>query len=186
LNGQLRRRVNERIGIGKSVFLRRLHLHAPSLMTSFPNTAPKPREGSNPVTSLVALNSMCSTTTLRDNNSAIHRHETNAVLVELLATSLRRGHWRVAIRRFLMLVACGVDVPEADKAACEALLSTCPERDLRRISDGVHSWVDMLHPRPEHWPPNAAVMDQFAHLYALSRPASSLDNPTPVPLSEPE
>jgi 3-methyl-2-oxobutanoate hydroxymethyltransferase len=63
------------------------------------------------------------------------------VLLELLATNLRRGHWRVAIRRFLMLVACGVDVPDAHKGVCEALLGTCPPRDLRRIRDGVQSWV---------------------------------------------
>jgi hypothetical protein len=108
--------------------------------------------------------------------SAVLDHRaTGVVLLQLLATDLRRRHWRVAIRRFLMRVACGVDVPESSpKAACEALLLACPARDLRRILDGVQSWLDMLHPSFEHLQREAVPVDECAHPHALSRRPGSV------------
>ena len=73
----------------------------------------------------------------------VHR-DTRDVLVAQLAISLERGHWRVAIRRFLMLSACGFDMPDGYRTACEALVLSRSEGDLRRIRHGVQSWVDML------------------------------------------
>src|SRR5258706_15511666 len=51
----------------------------------------------------------------------VHR-DTRDVLVAQLAISLERGHSRVAIRRFLMLSACGLDMPDGYRTACEALV----------------------------------------------------------------
>ena len=51
---------------------------------------------------------------------------------------------RMAIRRFLMLSACGFDMPDGYRTACEALVLSRSEGDLRRIRHGVQSWVDML------------------------------------------
>jgi hypothetical protein len=103
------------------------------------------------------------------------------VLLQLLETDLQRRHWRVAIRRFLMLLACGVDVPDSPKAACEALLLACPARDLRRIRDGVQSWVDMLHPRSGARQRQVFPVDEFAHLYAWSRRPASVRGGTASP-----
>ena len=75
----------------------------------------------------------------------VHR-ETSEVIVDQLATSLERGHWRIALRRFLMLRASDFDIPDQYKARCEALMAACPTRDIRRIQDQVQSWVDMLAP----------------------------------------
>src|SRR5882762_7860049 len=49
-------------------------------------------------------------------------HDTRAAIVDLLATSLERGHWRVALRRFLMLRACNLDVPDRYNARCKELV----------------------------------------------------------------
>jgi hypothetical protein len=97
-----------------------------------------------------------------------HR-ETGAVLLEMLTTSLRRGHWRVAIRRFLMLLACGVEVPDVCRNPCEALLLACPKRDLIRIREHVQSWVEMLQPRAAYGQRHRVPSDAFAHLHVLSR-----------------
>jgi hypothetical protein len=45
------------------------------------------------------------------------------VLLDLLEQSLARGHWKLALRRYLMLLACGCEVPAAQREACERHLS---------------------------------------------------------------
>jgi hypothetical protein len=115
------------------------------------------------------------------NRGAIDRRETSVVLLQLLETDLQRRHWRVAIRRFLMLLACGVGVPDSPKAECEALLLACPARDLRRIRDRVQSWVDMMHPRSGARQRQVLPADEFAHLYAWSRRPASVRGGTASP-----
>jgi len=89
----------------------------------------------------------------------------------LLANSLSRGHRRVAIRRFLMLVACGFDVPVGYKEACKVLGSTCPAGELRRIQASVQAWVDMVSAPPLDCRHAVGVpVDKFAHLHDISRP----------------
>lgn len=46
--------------------------------------------------------------------------ESGAMMAEHLAASLRRGYWRIALRRCLMLRACGFDVPTPLVVRCEA------------------------------------------------------------------
>ena len=65
------------------------------------------------------------------------RHE---VLLDLLEESLARGHWKLAVRRYLMLLACGCEVPEAPRAACERHLRRCEPRGLRKMEDDVRAW----------------------------------------------
>jgi len=65
------------------------------------------------------------------------RHE---VLLDLLEQSLARGHWKLAVRRYLMLLACGGEVPAAQRAACERHLRRCEPRGLRKMEDDVRAW----------------------------------------------
>jgi aspartate 1-decarboxylase len=96
-------------------------------------------------------------------------HETRAVILDELATSLERGHWRVALRRFLMLRARDFDIPDSYKTRCEALMSACPARDLRRIQDQVQSWVDMLTPSlSTRFEPLTVRVDTFGYLHSVS------------------
>jgi hypothetical protein len=103
--------------------------------------------------------------------TAAVRHETREVLLHQLDFTLARGHWRVAIRRFLMLTVCGFEVPDDLAQACEALTLSCPKGDLQRIRCQVQSWFDMLRPSPPGLVQLGVPVDKFDYLHAISRPA---------------
>jgi hypothetical protein len=62
------------------------------------------------------------------------------VLLDLLQESLARGHWKLALRRYLMLLACDCEVPAAQRAICERHLRRCPPRGLRKMEEDVRAW----------------------------------------------
>jgi len=62
------------------------------------------------------------------------------VLLHLLDQSLARGHWKLALRRYLMLLACGCEVPAAQREACERHLHRCEPRGLRKMEEDVRAW----------------------------------------------
>jgi hypothetical protein len=62
------------------------------------------------------------------------------VLLDLLEQSLKRGHWKLALRRYLMLLACGCEVPSPQRAACERHLRRCEPRGLRKMEEDVRAW----------------------------------------------
>jgi hypothetical protein len=64
-------------------------------------------------------------------------------LLQLLERDVRRGHVNVAIRHFLMLDACAVDVPEDLREPCEAWLARCKAKTRAAIDDQVRSWSAM-------------------------------------------
>lgn len=64
-------------------------------------------------------------------------------LLELLEHDVRRGHVNVAIRHFLMLDACAVQVPEDLREPCEAWLARCKDKTREAIADQVRSWTAM-------------------------------------------
>lgn len=68
------------------------------------------------------------------------------VLLQQLAEDLDHGRWRVAIRRFLMLRACGRGVPLRLRRRCELHIERCPPPVLRRIAADVQAWSHMLAP----------------------------------------
>jgi hypothetical protein len=72
------------------------------------------------------------------------------VLLDLLEQSLRKGHWRVAVRRFLMLAACGFEVPADQRSRCEAYLRDCPARDLQKMRSDVGAWQQCVSGIPRH------------------------------------
>jgi hypothetical protein len=78
----------------------------------------------------------------------LSQRSTAAVLQDLLAKDLRRGHRRLALRHFLMLRACGVCPSPQLQEECEQLLGACPEETRRRIAAGVDGWTQMVHSRP--------------------------------------
>ena len=62
------------------------------------------------------------------------------VLLVLLRESLVRGHWRVALRRYLMLRGCGFDVPERERQRCETYLARCKSTELGRMQADARAW----------------------------------------------
>lgn len=63
------------------------------------------------------------------------------VLLAQLARDLARGHWKLALRHFLMLEACGHEVPPEQRARCMEHALECPSRDWLRIQADVSGWV---------------------------------------------
>lgn len=66
------------------------------------------------------------------------------MLLGLLHDSLQRGYWKVALRRYLMLAACGFEVPAPLRLRCEADLGRCPPSELRRIQEAVRAWAECV------------------------------------------
>lgn len=67
--------------------------------------------------------------------------DTRSVLLRMLADSLRKGYWRVACRRYLMLRACGWPVPEDVRATCEANLLRCTPLERQRMRQDAQAWA---------------------------------------------
>jgi len=63
-----------------------------------------------------------------------------SVLVGLLHADLRRGYWRVAIRHYLMLVACAYEVPDALREQCLHRIRICTPGELEKIRVHVAAW----------------------------------------------
>jgi len=62
----------------------------------------------------------------------------------LLERSMRLGHRRLAIRRYLMMCSQGYSVPALEQSFCEDMMDECTQSDLNRIRSSVKSWADML------------------------------------------
>lgn len=72
------------------------------------------------------------------------REEQRCALLALLEHSLRRGHWRLAVRRYLMLRAQSHEVPPDCCERCERLIAAASRRELGRIRQQVHEWVCLV------------------------------------------
>lgn len=69
---------------------------------------------------------------------------TLAVLQTVLTEDLDRGFWRVAIRHYMMLLACGGEVPDRQRQLCEAHMGRCSPSELARIAARVRAWAGMV------------------------------------------
>lgn len=67
--------------------------------------------------------------------------ERSVELLRLLSHSLERGHWKVAVRRFQMLLEFDCDIPDSERAACEALISQLSPRERSKIVQDVKAWA---------------------------------------------
>ena len=65
-------------------------------------------------------------------------------MLEDLRGSIRRGYWKVAIRRFLMMQARAFDVPATETCKCREFIARCPSTDLLRIATAVEQWASMV------------------------------------------
>ncbi|CAD5371447.1 hypothetical protein RA210_U150090 [Rubrivivax sp. A210] len=65
-------------------------------------------------------------------------------LLASLAASLRRGHWRVACRRYLMLRASGTTISERHGAEFDSLLDRCMAHERARMQRDAAAWAQML------------------------------------------
>lgn len=77
-------------------------------------------------------------------------------LLRLLAEKLEAGHWRVACRRYLMLLACDQRVPDEIGRRCEQLLQRCSARELTRMRADAASWAAAVC-RPAGMPQTGTV-----------------------------
>ena len=66
-------------------------------------------------------------------------------LIELLARSLKFGHRRLAIRRYLMLKICCHSVPFSLEDSCRVLLAAAKPLEINRIEASVNEWHLMLY-----------------------------------------
>ena len=62
-------------------------------------------------------------------------------LLAQLQRDLQRGHWRIALRHFLMLEACGFEVPEAERLHCLEHARACASAQWLRIQADVAEWA---------------------------------------------
>jgi hypothetical protein len=79
----------------------------------------------------------------------------NASPVRLLRASLEAGHWRVALRRYLMLKGAAAEIPEDLAAECERVRTRCEPHILQRMLDDVHAWAQLVttgHCPRKAWP----------------------------------
>lgn len=74
--------------------------------------------------------------------------DTEQALLGLLGMHLRRDHRRLAIRRYLMLDACGFQVPLEFRERCEALLAERPTSDIDLIISQCRTWTNMVSRSP--------------------------------------
>ncbi|WP_288251528.1 hypothetical protein [uncultured Hydrogenophaga sp.] len=79
-----------------------------------------------------------------------------AALLELLRESLCRGHWKVAVRRYQMLLVAGVPVPMEERQACEQHTARIGSRELGRIRMDVSGWAKLVLGPRSTWRPGVA------------------------------
>lgn len=71
---------------------------------------------------------------------------TREVLIQLAEHSLKLGHKKVAVRRYLMLKTCDYHVPDQLAIRCNQLLKEISPRELWKIEAAVREWHQMLSP----------------------------------------
>jgi len=80
--------------------------------------------------------------------AAVASAESRRCLLRLLADKLEAGHWRVACRRYLMLLACNHRVPDDVGSRCECLLQRCSARELTRMRADAARWAASVRLSP--------------------------------------
>jgi len=77
----------------------------------------------------------------------VPRSEQERYLLEGLAESLARGHYRVALRRYFMLLARELRVPEEIRPQMEQAAQRCKPEELQRMADSGRAWAAMVSGR---------------------------------------
>jgi len=75
------------------------------------------------------------------------RSEQERYLLAGMAQSLERGHYRVALRRYFMLVAREFCVPDALQPEIERATVRCTPGEIRKMVDSASAWAAMVSRR---------------------------------------
>lgn len=78
---------------------------------------------------------------------AVQRCEQERYLLEGVAESLERGHYRVAPRRYFMLIAREFGVPDELRPEIERATVRCTPREIRNMIDSASAWAAMVSRR---------------------------------------
>jgi hypothetical protein len=54
------------------------------------------------------------------------------------------GHWRVACRRYCLLLACEYPIPQIIQLRCDELLQRCSHRERVQMREDAAVWAAML------------------------------------------
>jgi DNA-binding transcriptional regulator YdaS (Cro superfamily) len=90
--------------------------------------------------SYVAFTQWCANATTLNVGDASQR----VALIGLMEQSFQRGHYRIALRRALMLENRGHVVPSHLREWVDDALARCPKGELNRIRQRVAEWGWML------------------------------------------
>jgi hypothetical protein len=90
-----------------------------------------------------------SSITLQRRDESQASAQTRDALIELLTHSLKRGHWRVALRRFAMLANAGFDVPVTLKQECDLLAARLSPREMTKMVADARAWTECLSWHPD-------------------------------------
>lgn len=72
------------------------------------------------------------------------RREQECYLLAGLTESFARGHYRVALRRYFMLVARDLQVPDELQPAIERATARCTPNDIQKMVDSASTWAAMV------------------------------------------
>lgn len=70
--------------------------------------------------------------------------EAESYLLRCIHERLESGHWRVACRRYLMLLACQLDAPESLAFQCTELLKRVSHTQRKSMEEDARDWRDFL------------------------------------------
>lgn len=76
-------------------------------------------------------------------DSSVDPQTTARVLSRLIQLGLSRGHYKVAMRRYFMVLALGLPVGASITCTCEAMMAAIAEKELRRMLADAQAWAKM-------------------------------------------
>lgn len=114
-----------------------------------------------------ALRAACIRPRTNVNESTLERRHT---LLALLQDSLKKGHWKVALRRFLMLRSFELAVPVELEKVCERFMERCPDRELARMHQSASDLVAMVGPVRDADHGSRRIVDKYDYLHSIARP----------------
>jgi hypothetical protein len=66
-----------------------------------------------------------------------------ALLVSI-SSSIASGHWKVAARRYLLALACNIEVPFQERLVCDEVLARFSVRERRKIEMDTLLWLEFV------------------------------------------
>jgi len=79
-----------------------------------------------------------------DHRRSEGRGEQERYLLAGLAESFARGHYRVALRRYFMLVARDLQIPDELQPEIERAAARCTPLEIQKMIDSASTWAAMV------------------------------------------